>query len=65
MSLLDAGALSSSRKIGCVSVFGAPSARLQLLSPKHPARGKKHPECETEGGPEAEGSKAGLQQVDS
>ena len=31
MPLPDAGALSSSRKIGCVSVFGAPSARLQLL----------------------------------
>ena len=31
LPLPDAGALSSSAKIGCVSVFGAPSTRLQLL----------------------------------
>ena len=32
MTVLVAGALSSSAKIGCVIVFGAPSARLQLLT---------------------------------
>ena len=32
MPLPDAGALSSSAKIGCVIVFGAPSTRLQLLT---------------------------------
>ena len=34
LTLLTAGALSSVREIGCMKVFGAPSTRLQLLSPK-------------------------------
>ena len=33
LTLLTAGALSSVREIGCMKVFGAPSTRLQLLSP--------------------------------
>ena len=32
MTIPAAGALSSSAKIGCVIVFGAPSTRLQLLT---------------------------------